>query len=218
LGERSDYYSELHDYGWETGWYIWACDNQQWGYRDGAQRQRLDGGVVMTLRLNGATSGYVELDAPAVAGTTSLTLPLTGFGKVLQVVYGSTTTTTTSTNNTFSDTTLTASITPSSTSSKVLVLVSQNGCYKSSAAANTGMTLKLVRGSTDLITFAQNLGFTGTTIVLYPGSAAVAYLDSPATTSSTTYKTQQCSSLNTSSVLTQADNTASTIILLEIGA
>ena len=29
----------------------------------------------MTIRLNGATSGYVEIDAPAVAGNTSLTLP-----------------------------------------------------------------------------------------------------------------------------------------------
>ena len=31
----------------------------------------------MALRLNGSTSGYVELDAPAVAGTTALTLPAT---------------------------------------------------------------------------------------------------------------------------------------------
>jgi hypothetical protein len=31
----------------------------------------------MTLRLNGSTSGYVELDAPAVAGTTAITLPAT---------------------------------------------------------------------------------------------------------------------------------------------
>lgn len=31
----------------------------------------------MTLRLNGSTSGYVELDAPAVAGTTALALPAT---------------------------------------------------------------------------------------------------------------------------------------------
>lgn len=31
----------------------------------------------MTLKLNGSTSGYVTIDAPAVAGTTALTLPAT---------------------------------------------------------------------------------------------------------------------------------------------
>jgi hypothetical protein len=31
----------------------------------------------MTLRLNGSTSGYIEIDAPAVAGTTALTFPAT---------------------------------------------------------------------------------------------------------------------------------------------
>ncbi len=35
----------------------------------------------MTLRLNGSTSGYVEIDAPAVAGTSVLTLP-TGTGTI----------------------------------------------------------------------------------------------------------------------------------------
>lgn len=35
----------------------------------------------MTIRLNGSTSGYVEIDAPAVAGTSVLTLP-TGTGTI----------------------------------------------------------------------------------------------------------------------------------------
>jgi hypothetical protein len=35
----------------------------------------------MTLRLNGSTSGYVEIDAPAVAGSTSITLPATSGGE-----------------------------------------------------------------------------------------------------------------------------------------
>ena len=33
----------------------------------------------MTLRLNGSTSGYTEIDAPAVAGSNTLVLP-TGNG------------------------------------------------------------------------------------------------------------------------------------------
>ena len=37
----------------------------------------------MTLRLNGSTSGYTEIDAPAVAGSNTLTLP-TGAGSANQ--------------------------------------------------------------------------------------------------------------------------------------
>ena len=50
-----------------------------------------------------------------------------GGGKVLQVVMGNTTTSAYTNTNTFIDTNLTATITPTSASSKVLVLVSQNG-------------------------------------------------------------------------------------------
>ena len=39
----------------------------------------------MTLRLNGSTSGYTELDAPAVAGSNTITLP-TGAGTAYQVL------------------------------------------------------------------------------------------------------------------------------------
>mgnify|MGYP003338767824 FL=1 len=41
----------------------------------------------MTLRLNGATSGYTEIDAPAVAGSNTLVLP-TGNGSNQQVLAG----------------------------------------------------------------------------------------------------------------------------------
>jgi len=41
----------------------------------------------MTLRLNGSTSGYTEIDAPAVAGSNTLTLP-TGNGTTDQVLSG----------------------------------------------------------------------------------------------------------------------------------
>jgi len=39
----------------------------------------------MTLRLNGSTSGYTEIDAPAVAGSNTLVLP-TGNGSAHQVL------------------------------------------------------------------------------------------------------------------------------------
>ncbi len=69
-------------------------------------------------------------------------------GAVLQVVQGSTSTTATATSS-FIDTGLTASITPSFTSSKILVTVQQQGC--TAVATNTGsINMKLQRGSSDI--------------------------------------------------------------------
>jgi hypothetical protein len=43
----------------------------------------------MSLRLNGSTSGYVEIDAPAVAGTTNVTLPATSGEAIIKATDGS---------------------------------------------------------------------------------------------------------------------------------
>ena len=43
----------------------------------------------MSLRLNGSTSGYVEIDAPAVAGTTNVTIPATSGEVAIQATDGS---------------------------------------------------------------------------------------------------------------------------------
>jgi hypothetical protein len=50
------------------------------------------------------------------------------------------------------------------------------------------------------------------------GASSFSYLDNPATTSATTYKTQFANMVNTSGVTVQAESSTSSIILLEIGA
>jgi hypothetical protein len=137
-----------------------------------------------------------------------------GGGKVLQVVGASTTTYTASTNNTFVDTGLTASITPSSASSKVLVLLNQNEIYKQAGITSTDV--KLFRGATE-IAYGKNIGYDGTSVEFRGLSYGVSILDTPATTSSTTYKTQFRSAQNTGTVSIGGD-AQSTLILLEIGA
>ena len=139
-----------------------------------------------------------------------------GGGKVLQVVSAFYDTTTTTTTNTYVDSGLSLSITPSSASSKVLVLVEQNGIYKE---GQTGVNLRLLRGATVLKIFGgyaaylqSNSGNLGV------GGAGIGYLDSPATTSATTYKTQFGSSENISLAGVNGYSSNSTIILLEIGA
>jgi len=143
---------------------------------------------------------------------------LRGAFRVLQVVYGSTSTSTSSSTTAYADTTLTASITPSATSSKVLVIVNQTGIYKSAGNAANGVNLKLLRGATNLGSLALAAGYTATAIENIGTSVGASVLDSPATVSATTYKTQFANQTAAASVGVQTLGTLSTIILMEISA
>ncbi|NDB61359.1 hypothetical protein EB001_23410 [bacterium] len=120
-------------------------------------------------------------------------------GKVLQVVQTTKTDTFTTTSTSFVDVTgLSVSITPSSTSNKILVLVQ----ISYGGSVNTYGGAKLIRGSTSIFEgTSDGASRTETTIPMttsnepnseankmYTGS--IFYLDSPSTTSSTTYKIQ----------------------------
>ena len=106
-------------------------------------------------------------------------------GQVINAQYGYAVTNSTS----FTDTGLTASITPTATDSKVLVLCSLVGCY--TTAENTCLISRLVRGSTEILQTESIGGYTGNSDEIgYGGSSAASYLDSPSTTSATTYKIQ----------------------------
>jgi len=138
-------------------------------------------------------------------------------GSVLQVVQGSFSTETTTSSSTFADTGLSASITPTSSTSKILVLVNHSTNYKTSGSSDNSLSLRIVRGSTTISTFAEYLGWTNSALNLI-FSASFSYLDSPATTSSTTYKTQFASTYNSNQVRICANNSPATITLLEIAA
>jgi len=180
------------------------------------------------LRLTGSTSGYSELTPPAIAGDQTFTLPGTGgtldrlnrAGNILQVVNATYSTQTTSSSSTFADTGLTATITPTSASSKVLVLVNQTGCGKETT--NTYLGLNLLRGSTIISNFERSGGATSSVAINYFGACSACYLDSPATTSATTYKTQFASLANTATVYVQVSEggtaSMSTITLIEVAA
>jgi hypothetical protein len=191
----------------------------------------------MSIVLVGSTSGSVTLQEPAVAGTTVLDLPAvsgtvltTGSsgqsipkaalptGSVLQVVNATYSTSTDTSGNTFIDTGLSASITPTSSSSKILVFVSQTALVKFGGTSNGSyMALRLLRNSTSLITFEPQILYTGSTLEQNSASSTT-YLDSPATTSSTTYKTQFRNAGISGTVRICADSGTATITLMEIAA
>jgi len=159
-----------------------------------------------TLVADSSTSTGLKWEAPA------------GGGKVLQVVTSNYSTQTTITSSSYTDTGLSVTITPSSNTSKVLVLVSQPLLVDQSANQANGIT-QLLRGATALIT-DQVTGIyaaSSTSGTSLHGMVVFSYLDSPATTSATTYKTQGKKDGNTQ-LRYQITPTTSSITVLEIGA
>ena len=149
--------------------------------------------------------------------TKAVNTALAGAGGVLQVVNATYGTQTSSSSSTFADTGLTASITPSSASSKVLVFVNISGIRK--VTNNTWCELRLLKNSTVLFNMESSAGRNGSATDNAVGSASTTYLDSPATTSATTYKVQFSSANNNAeAIINAAGNTGSTstITLMEI--
>ena len=194
----------------------------------------------MSIVLLGATSGSCTLQEQAVAGNTILTLPTVSgtvltttspkVGNVLQVVQTVKTDTFSTSSSTLADITgLSVTITPASSSNKILVLVDLHIGYSVYAGI-----VHLLRGSTKIYAGDGGLNrcglysnvFASVGNVLLPVTAT--FLDSPATTSATTYKLQTATygggtqyvnrtgdDINES---TRDGRTVSTITLMEIAA
>ena len=148
-----------------------------------------------------------------------------GGGKVLQVVYSESSADTSITGTTFTNAGASATITPTLATSKVLVLSTQIVGYNvTNPATDAAGGIRLLRGATVLQATNTDGGFhilAGTTSpygVESKNSQVVNYLDSPATTSATTYQIQLAGSGATTVVRTGYDNGYSSMVLMEIGA
>jgi hypothetical protein len=172
--------------------------------------------------------GTFEIKAPASSGNTRvLTLPDTGNyilgGRILQVVSAVATSTVSSTDVGPVDTGLSASITPSATSSKILVIVSQSMMTRRTNGNGWAViNYDLVRGSTVIMDGVDNIALRASSHSPYTLIAAqvnLTFLDSPSTTSSTTYKTQAGRGPSGDSDMNwkaQDNSSPSTITLLEV--
>ena len=142
---------------------------------------------------------------------------LRGAFRILQVVSGSTNSVTTNSTTTFADTGLSLAITPQSSSSKILVVVSQT-FSKSSANAANSVRCDLLRNSTILAAISGAGLYTGTAIDLVGMPSTFNWLDSPATASTVTYKTMFCNFTAAAQVQFNSNLSDSSILLMEVSA
>ena len=199
----------------------------------------------MSIRLFNNSGGYIDLNAggdgtaantftlPAETGTLLTSASNANFpaGSVLQVVSATTSTQVTISGTTYTDSGLSASITPTSATSKILVLVNQQMYHYTSASGAISSGVRLLRDSTSILDPATDgtgplepyLEIGGASEIYNSFRHSINYLDSPATTSSVTYKTQGKLRASGSgrAISFQTDLTTdgtSTIILMEIAA
>jgi vacuolar-type H+-ATPase subunit F/Vma7 len=181
-----------------------------------------------TGTVTGFSTGGIS-DAKAVADAA---MPA---GAVIQVIQTTKTNAFTTTSSSATDVTgLTASITPTSSSNKILVIVSL-GTFNNQESAKRA-ALNIVRGSTNVLVGDAETGHEVTALtctrskdsqgphVQIPFSFTV--LDSPSTTSSTTYKLQIFTTGDGGTATINrpgsrdafSGNTASTLVLMEVAA
>jgi hypothetical protein len=137
-----------------------------------------------------------------------------GMKKIVQVVNSAYNTEFGTNSSTYANTGLSATITPTSASNKILIFVTHGGVAK--FTTNTWGEFKLVRNSTDLLVFETQPARNDTTATNNIGGISFNYLDSPSTTSSITYKTMVRSPQNTGTVYVQLNSAYSSIVLMEI--
>ncbi len=146
-------------------------------------------------------------------GTAATDAAAFGQIRLLQTIYGSSTTGFSTASNTYQTSNLSASITPTSSSNRVKITIS--GLALNNNVALSDMNISIFRGSTNLgpaVGFGQVSGASG---AVYANLSFVT-VDSPATTSSTTYSVKIKSADNTTTVVFGQASTQQSMVLEEI--
>ena len=149
-------------------------------------------GTITGVSVGGLPDGIVDTDMIANSNVTAGKLASGVGGKILQIQSTTSETATTTTSSSFTDVTgFSLAITPSAATSKVLIIAASNlECDGTASFAHA----TILRGSTNL---GHSVGgLTQSHQYYYPGQqdgeqpCTMVFLDSPNTTSATTYKVQ----------------------------
>jgi len=169
-------------------------------YRDASGLQRLGAGTSgQVLQTGGTGANPSWVDA--------------GGGKVLQVLTATDSTQRQTTSSTFTNasTTLSVTITPSSTSSKILINVT-TGWYDNASGGTT--YLSIFRDSTNLGN--SSTGMLSMALYDMQSGVAITHLDSPSSTSALTYELRMRCGAGTSRINQQSS--MGNIVVMEIGS
>jgi hypothetical protein len=166
---------------------------------------------IQSLGITDGTIVNADINASAaIAGS-----KLTGAGKLLQVVSATDSTQRSTTSSSFvtGSNTLSVSITPSSASNKVFIIIGApvRGDYTGYLTVYRGATDLGASSSKGLCTFLTEVGVAAGSF-----GSGVSYLDSPSTTSATTYQVYFRTTGGTAYI--NFDNCKSSITVMEIGA
>jgi hypothetical protein len=139
---------------------------------------------------------------------------LRGAFRIMQVVSGQTTTDFTRASSSYGDwTNVTATITPSDTNSKVLVVCNSSGAFNNGGGGDVTY-LQVIRGASTVVGEESFGSIAANPSGGWPGGTnVVMWIDSPATTSATTYKAQ-VRSTNAYSITWRAG----ALLLMEVSA
>jgi len=157
----------------------------------------------MALELNGTTGVSLVQDGVVTAADLASTLDLSGKtvtlpsgvgGKVLQVLQATSTARVQISANSYTDLNPSLAITPSSTSSKILVIASYQLSILNAGSNDAYGDVQLLRGASSIIEYEGAIriraGIGASSELRLGGQHTMVYLDSPNTTSATTYKFQ----------------------------
>ena len=183
-------------------------------------------GSITGLSVGGLPDGIVDADTLATDSVTAAKLKSDAIadgdlpaGSILQVVSANTNTEQNQGSTNYADTGLTCALTPSSTSSKILVLVAQVGYLSVDGTSERTAFVRLYRdiGASGAEMVHREYVAQGPTANYdYPLDISLQYLDSPNTTSEVSYRTQTKLSGTSADVATQKGASYSNMTLLEI--
>ena len=176
-------------------------------------------GTVTGISVGGLPDGIVDTDMIAA---NAVTAPKRGAGAILQVVTATTTNSASTSSSSFVDTNVTANITPSATSSKILVMIDAPFHVIRNPGTTNSFQIKVFRDSTEITdaittegSYLSGIGSGSVSSNRLVGSVNKIILDSPSSTSSLTYKLQMGGAF-TNNTVTFQDSCQSQITLMEV--
>ncbi len=181
-------------------------------------------GSITGLSVGGLPDGSVDADTLASNAVTAAKLASGVGGKVQQIIQSEFSTQTQVNSSSFVDIGLSATITPSASSSKILILVflSVQGSNFYGNGDTFGFGFNIVRGSTNIADGDSGQHYISVPeeddYIVFQNPHSRSFLDSPNTTSATTYKIQGKESNVNANCQINGSSQKSQLILMEVAA